>query len=96
MNNTLCLIGNSSSGIREGALLGTPVVNIGTRQNGRERGLNVKDVPANSTDIKAAVIEQSKVEKYPSDKRFGSGNAGKRIAEVLAKANPSLQKQLKV
>ena len=32
-----CLIGNSSSGIREGAFLGTPVVNIGSRQDTRER-----------------------------------------------------------
>ena len=34
-------IGNSSSGIREGAYIGTPVVNIGTRQNKRERGKNI-------------------------------------------------------
>ena len=82
MNNTLCLIGNSSSGIREGAF--GHFVNIGTRQNG-ERGLNVKDVPANSTDIKAAVIEQSKVEKYPSDKRFGSGKLEKELLRFLLK-----------
>ena len=34
------LVGNSSSGIREGAFIGTPVVNIGTRQTARERGSN--------------------------------------------------------
>ena len=38
MQKTRCLIGNSSSGIREGAYIGTPVVNLGTRQNDRERG----------------------------------------------------------
>ena len=37
LKNCLCLIGNSSSGIRECEFLGTPVVNIGTRQNGRLR-----------------------------------------------------------
>ena len=37
MNTCSCLIGNSSSGVREGAFIGTPVVNIGTRQNKRLR-----------------------------------------------------------
>jgi len=37
MNKTICLICNSSSGIREGAFIGTPVVNIGTRQNDRAK-----------------------------------------------------------
>ena len=36
MNTCACLVGNSSSGVREGATIGTPVVNIGTRQNKRE------------------------------------------------------------
>ena len=44
MARTACLIGNSSSGIRDGAFIGTPSVNIGTRQVGRERGHNVIDV----------------------------------------------------
>ena len=45
MKKTSCLVGNSSSGIREGAFIGTPVVNIGSRQDMRERGENVLDVP---------------------------------------------------
>ena len=44
MSKTKCLVGNSSSGIREGAYIGTPVVNIGSRQNNRARGKNVLDV----------------------------------------------------
>jgi len=44
MNLTSCLVGNSSSGIREGAFIGTPVVNVGTRQNSRECGENVINV----------------------------------------------------
>ena len=42
MNITSCLIGNSSSGIREGAFIGTPVVYIGTRQSKRMRSYNVR------------------------------------------------------
>ena len=45
--NAKCLIGNSSVGIRECAYLGVPVVNIGSRQNKRERGNNIKDVDYN-------------------------------------------------
>src|SRR3989339_372238 len=41
LKNAKCIAGNSSSGIREGAYLGVPCVNIGTRQNGREMGKNV-------------------------------------------------------
>src|SRR5688572_28695439 len=40
MRSAACLVGNSSAFIREGAFIGTPAVNIGSRQDGRERGLN--------------------------------------------------------
>src|SRR5436305_209551 len=43
--DAVVLVGNSSSGIIEAASFGTPVVDIGTRQLGRERGANVRNVP---------------------------------------------------
>ena len=55
MARTACLVGNSSSGIREGAYIGTPVVNIGTRQAGRERGHNVVDAPHHAAAILGAI-----------------------------------------
>ena len=45
LNSASCLVGNSSSGIREGAFLGVPCVSIGSRQAGRERATNLMDVP---------------------------------------------------
>ena len=33
-----CMIGNSSCGVREAGAFGTPVINLGTRQTGRETG----------------------------------------------------------
>ena len=42
--NSRCLVGNSSVGVRECSYLGVPVVNIGSRQSGRDRGINVIDV----------------------------------------------------
>ena len=79
-----CLIGNSSAGIREASYLGTPVVNVGTRQHGRERGPNVIDVPYDLSSIKAAIEYQAQRGRYPSSALYGRGDAGERIAEVLS------------
>lgn len=49
------LAGNSSSGIIEAASFHIPVINIGTRQNGRERSANVVDIPADETALSAAL-----------------------------------------
>lgn len=92
MDKTSCLIGNSSSGIREGAFIGTPVVNIGTRQINRARGKNVIDVDYNYKNIKKAIYTQLKHKKYSSDSLYGKGNAGKKMAEVLGNIKVKLQK----
>jgi UDP-hydrolysing UDP-N-acetyl-D-glucosamine 2-epimerase len=84
MNRTACLIGNSSSGIREGAYIGTPVVNIGSRQAGRERGPNVIDVDHNETAIFDAIAMQVSHSRYEVADTYGDGQAGERIAATLA------------
>lgn len=84
MMKTACLIGNSSSGIREGEFIGTPCVNIGTRQAGRERGENVIDVDNDSGQIVNAVRSQIKHGPYLSKHIYGDGNAGEKIADILA------------
>lgn len=84
MMKTACLIGNSSSGIREGAFIGTPCVNIGTRQAGRERGENVIDVDNDSKQIVEAVKKQIAHGKYSSNHIYGDGSAGRKIADILA------------
>lgn len=89
-----CLIGNSSAAIREGAFLGVPAVNIGTRQNGRERGPNVVDVGHDRREIAAAVRHQMEHGRYPSAPIYGDGQAGKRIAEILATRSVRIQKRL--
>jgi UDP-hydrolysing UDP-N-acetyl-D-glucosamine 2-epimerase len=89
-----CLIGNSSSALREGAYLGVPAVNIGTRQQGRERGHNVVDAPYESAAIACAVEAQVAHGKYEPLALFGDGRAGARIADILAKINVRIQKQL--
>jgi UDP-hydrolysing UDP-N-acetyl-D-glucosamine 2-epimerase len=83
-----CLIGNTSSGIKEGAWLGTPYVLVGSRQNGRERGANVSEVDYDSAAIEAAILQQIEHGKYPRDFRFGDGHAGERIAQILGVGHP--------
>lgn len=92
MARTSCLIGNSSSAIREGAFIGTPSVNIGTRQTARQRGKNVLDVDYNSGAIRDAVADRVRKGRLPSEPIYGDGKAGPRIAEVLASAKLSIDK----
>ena len=94
MMRTRCLIGNSSAAIREGAFMGTPSVNIGTRQQGRQRGPNVIDVDYDPAVIAEAVEAQMKKGRYASEPIYGDGRAGARIAHVLATAVIRLQKQI--
>jgi UDP-hydrolysing UDP-N-acetyl-D-glucosamine 2-epimerase len=95
MARTACLVGNSSSGVREGAFIGTPVVNIGSRQDGRRRGKNLLDVGYDRDQILAAVKKQCGSGRYPMDPIYGDGSAGKRIADVLAtKRNVQIQKRI--
>ncbi len=92
MRKTACLVGNSSSGIREGAFIGTPVVNIGTRQTARDRGSNVLDVPYGKDEIKAAIAQQVSHGPYAMEPIYGDGRAGQRIADILSTEVVDVQK----
>jgi UDP-hydrolysing UDP-N-acetyl-D-glucosamine 2-epimerase len=92
--NSKCLVGNSSVGIRECSYLGVPVVNIGTRQTGRERGQNVLDVEYDKTQIGDAIFNQIKNGRYNSDQLYGDGKAGERISQLLAESPLDIQKRL--
>ncbi len=94
LKNTLCIIGNSSSGIRESAFIGIPSVNIGTRQNGRERARNVIDVGYDTKEIIKAIKFQIKKKTYKPDYIYGDGKAGEKIVNVLAKIDFNLQKRI--
>jgi UDP-hydrolysing UDP-N-acetyl-D-glucosamine 2-epimerase len=95
MRRTACLIGNSSSGIREGAFIGTPCVNVGSRQTGRERGRNTMDATHERDALRAAIAAQVAHGHYPMDPVYGDGNAGGRIADILAGLGPvNVQKRI--
>lgn len=84
LKHSKCLIGNSSVGIRECAYMGVPVVNIGSRQNKRDRGTNVVDVHYDVELIKAAIGERSSCSIVESNV-YGGGDAGLTIANLLEK-----------
>lgn len=92
--NSKCLIGNSSVGIREGSYLGIPVVNIGSRQNGRQRGVGVIDCGHSKKEIKSSIKKQLKVGRYDQESIYGDGNAGKKIAQVLATCQLKFNKKI--
>lgn len=92
--NCACLAGNSSSALREGAFLGVPAVNIGTRQQGREHATNVAHAPYDRDAITTAIRKQIAHGRYPRSELFGDGRAGERIAAVLARAPLRIQKRL--
>lgn len=92
--NAAGLVGNTSSGLREGAFLGTPVVNIGSRQTGRARGANVSDVDHDLAAILRATRAQIAHGRYPRDTLYGDGHSGAKIASVLAETWPQLDKTI--
>src|SRR5437667_1472042 len=94
LGKTACLVGNSSSAIREGSFAGTPAVNIGTRQEGRERGSNVIDVGYDRREIVDAVRRQLEHGRYESEPIYGDGHAGERIADVLARCELRIEKRI--
>ncbi len=95
MRHCACLVGNSSAGIIEASYIGTPVVNIGTRQSGRERGRNVLDVGSHSSEIIEAVRRAVQQGKFTSENIYGDGNSSEEIANILAIYNLSqIQKKI--
>lgn len=85
------LVGNSSSGLIEACIVGCPVVNIGDRQNGRERGAGVVDVPRGTdAGFVRAAIERARSLGGTIDHPFGDGRTGERVAEVLGRVDPTV------
>jgi UDP-hydrolysing UDP-N-acetyl-D-glucosamine 2-epimerase len=95
MRSAACLVGNSSASIREGAFIGTPAVNVGSRQDGRERGPNVVDVDYDCAAITHAIRTQVKHGPYQPAHLYGDGRAGERIADLLSRTPLHVQKRIR-
>ena len=86
--NAGLVVGNSSSGIREACAFGTPVINLGTRQMGRESASNVLHVPnPGSADEVLTKIKKHYRQKFPRSLIYGDGHAVPRIIRFLKRIN---------
>ena len=93
LKNAKCLIGNSSSFIREGSFLGVPAVIVGDRQEGRESGNNVIISSYDRKEIEKKVLSQIS-KKIKGEFIFGQGNAGFQIAERLSSIDLNFVKRM--
>lgn len=94
LKNCTCIVGNSSSGIREASFIGVPSVTIGSRQTGRERGHNVVDVGYEREEILRAVREQINHGPFEPNYLYGDGNAGTKMAGILKSFDLKIQKKI--
>ena len=81
-------VGNSSAAMIESSSFKTPVVNIGARQRGRQRGGNVIDVGYSRAEIKKAIAKSLYDKKYLAGFKkiknpWGDGKTGQRVAKIL-------------
>ena len=70
IKNASCVVGNSSSGIRDAPFFGTPSVNIGDRQNGREKPPSVMDVPVDRDKIRNMMQQTDDSTAFMFDENF--------------------------
>ena len=102
LSNASVLIGNSSSGIHEAATFKIPVINIGTRQNGRLKPKNVVNVGYDIKQIQKKikyVLENKNFQKNLKNLQnpYGKGDSSKKIIKLLKKIrldNKIIQKQI--
>lgn len=84
LKGSLAIIGNSSAGLIEAAILGVPCVNVGPRQNGREKPGNVIDCDYGKASVQKAIAQAMTLRRDRIRHPYGDGNTGKRIAMLLA------------
>ncbi|MBK8908189.1 MAG: UDP-N-acetylglucosamine 2-epimerase (hydrolyzing) [Rhodospirillales bacterium] len=89
LRHAAMMVGNSSSGLIEAGLFGLPVINVGDRQKGRERGPNVIDV-ANHADAVLQALDRlgPRPPRFRRFSPYGDGKAAPRIADVLTNLPP--------
>ncbi len=94
LDGAACIVGNSSAGIKEASYFGTPAVNIGSRQDGRLRAKNVTDVHEyNVAAIRKAILAQARHGRYAKSSLYQKTDTSKRIADILVRVTPRVQKR---
>jgi UDP-hydrolysing UDP-N-acetyl-D-glucosamine 2-epimerase len=84
LRQTACVVGNSSAGIKECSYLGTPVVDIGARQQGRLVAEHVVNVPYDADRIRAAIAQQVRHGRYAPSTIYYRPDTSDRIVHILS------------
>jgi UDP-hydrolysing UDP-N-acetyl-D-glucosamine 2-epimerase len=93
LNAASCVVGNSSAAIKECSFLGTPVVNIGARQQGRLHAENVTHSEYDASAIRGAIEAQLRRGRYPSSTIYYQADTSQRIVDVLVSMDLYTQKR---
>jgi UDP-N-acetylglucosamine 2-epimerase len=101
LKQSIALVGNSSSGMIDAPAYGVPVINIGERQKGRERGDNVIDVEPSRNQIMAALAnvltdQDFITQAQNTENPYGDGKASERICLTLENVDLAKAKTAKV
>jgi len=97
INKSECLVGNTSSGIRECSYLAIPFINIGDRQDQRERGMNVFETRINGKEILRNIQKAIKTKKkIKRSNLYGNGNSGSKILKILKKVDLNISKKFSI
>jgi UDP-hydrolysing UDP-N-acetyl-D-glucosamine 2-epimerase len=91
-SRSLIMVGNSSFGIREASYMGLRTLNLGNRQNGRQRSNNVIDIDL-GTDVSKIFYEALETPKPFKSDLYGDGNAGAKAARTILAWSPSIKKR---
>ena len=91
--NARVMIGNSSFGIRESSYIGLPVINIGKRQAGRQKSINVLSVDevVSLETLKSGILSHLSTARYSSSTIYGAGESGLKAAEAIGAWVPTLK-----
>jgi UDP-N-acetylglucosamine 2-epimerase (hydrolysing) len=84
MKNAKIMVGNSSAGVREAPFLGLPSLNVGSRQNGRSRSINIKNVNAEEFDVILNFIEKNWGDRMIKSTDFGFGKAAEEFVKIIS------------
>jgi UDP-N-acetylglucosamine 2-epimerase (hydrolysing) len=82
LKNANYILGNSSSGVREAPVHGTPSINVGSRQSGRASDTLIINVPPDVKSISQAIANTATMKRIPT-LSFGDGKAAERFLEAL-------------
>ena len=82
LKNSYCIIGNSSSGVREAPFYGVPTIDLGNRQKNRTQHKSIFNLDFDEAKI-LKVFRSIDKKKFTKAKLYGEGDSAKKIVKIL-------------